>query len=95
MPGHAPFILIFSNIAEAQCRIHNSHISLNVIAIGILWLTGGCITAAEMLVFFEKDIFYFIIKEEQKISNISSMMEKFGIAVKLENTLLGSVLLLW
>ena len=53
----------------------------------------SCGDASE--VFFEKDIFYFIIKEEQKISNISSMMEKFGIAVKLENTLLGSVLLIW
>lgn len=54
----------------------------------------SCGDASEVL-FFEKDIFHFIIKEERKISNISSIMEKFGIAVKLKSALLGLVLLIW
>lgn len=53
----------------------------------------SCGEASEVLL-FEKDIFHFMIKEELKISIISSNMENFGIAVKLENTLLGSVLLI-
>lgn len=51
----------------------------------------SCGDASEVLL-FEKDIFHFIIKEELKISIISSNMENFGIAVKLENTSLGLVL---
>lgn len=54
----------------------------------------SCGEASEVLL-VEKDIFHFMIKEELKISIISSNMENFGIAVKLENTLLGSVLLIW
>ena len=54
----------------------------------------SCGDASEVLL-FEKDIFHFIIKEELKISIISSNMENFDIAVKLENTSLGLVLLIW
>lgn len=53
----------------------------------------SCGDASEVLL-FEKDIFHFIIKEELKISIISSNMENFDIAVKLENTSLGLVLLI-
>lgn len=53
----------------------------------------SCGDASEVLL-FEKDIFHFMMKEELKISIISNNMENFGIADKLENTLLGSVLLI-
>lgn len=56
-------------MAVAQCRIHNNHMSLNVIVSGILWLIEGCISAVEMVVrglLFEKDMLYYYNKEGTK-----------------------------